>query len=294
LSWRLGLVFVLAVSAIPFIQGRLDALLGEFRVQDEVLYLWSPTHVKRVAAGFEHLAADIYWLRTVQYFGGQRRQKGEKNFALLKPLIDITTTLDPELEIAYRYGAIFLCEPPPEGAGRCEDGLALLEQGAAALPKDWRLLQQKGFFTFLFLHDSERAARDLRRASQRPGAAYWLEMMAADLLSKGGQLGASRRMWQEIFDTSESGVMRENARMRLRLLDSVATIDQLSGPVSRFQKEHGRFPSSLDELKVGRYWSGPLADAEGVPFRYDPATGRVDISRKSRLWRRDLVGKDRH
>jgi hypothetical protein len=69
-----------------------------------VLYLWSGEHVKRLVPGFENLAADLYWLRTVQYFGGQRLFVSDKRFELLRPLIDITTTLDPRLEIAYRYG----------------------------------------------------------------------------------------------------------------------------------------------------------------------------------------------
>ena len=82
-----------------------------------MLYLWSGAHVKRLFPGFEGLAADVYWLRTVQYFGGQRLFATSKRFELLRPLIEITTTLDPRLEIAYRYGAIFLSEPSPARGG---------------------------------------------------------------------------------------------------------------------------------------------------------------------------------
>jgi hypothetical protein len=241
------------------------------------------------------LAADVYWLRTVQYFGGQRRSEEKKNFALLEPLIDITTTLDPRLEIAYRYGAVFLCENPPEGAGRCEDGLAVLEKGASVvppLPEDWRLLQQKAFFAFLFLNDSERAAAELRRAAARPGAAFWLDMFAADLLAKGGKRKASRRMWQEMYESSEAGVMRENARLRLRILDSEDLADELSARVRKFREERGRWPSTLGDLKVGRYWTGPLVDAAGIPFRYDEGDGRVSISKDSPLWRPGLVREE--
>ncbi len=295
MSWRPFLVVALALGAVPVIQGRIDAHLGGFRAQEEVLYLWSPAHVQRAASGFEGLAADLYWLRTVQYFGGQRRSEGTKNFALLQPLIDITTALDPRLEIAYRYGAIFLCENPPEGAGRCEDGLALLEKGANVeppLPESWRLLQQKGYFAFLFLDDPERAAAELRRAASRPGAAFWLEMLAGDLLSRGGKRQASRHMWQDILETSEEGVMRNNARLRLRTLDSLDTADQLSSGVHRFREERGRLPRSLDELRSENYWSGPLVDAEGVAFQYDKNDGTVAISPGSPLWRDDLVTRE--
>ena len=72
-----------AAAAVPFVQARVDAALGDFRAQDEVLYLWSGEQVKRLVPGFENLAADIYWLRTVQYFGGERVFAKDKRFDLL-------------------------------------------------------------------------------------------------------------------------------------------------------------------------------------------------------------------
>ena len=98
------LPLVLLLPAVPWTQARIDREIGTFRAQEEVLYLWSGEHVKRLFPGFETLAADVYWLRTVQYFGGERLFTREKRFELLQPLVDIATTLDPRLEIAYRYG----------------------------------------------------------------------------------------------------------------------------------------------------------------------------------------------
>src|SRR5262249_50078124 len=123
-------------------------------------------------------------LRTVQYFGGQRVFSSEKRFELLEPLVTITTTLDPRLEIAYSYGATFLAEPWPLGAGRPEAAVALLEQGARNLPRSWMVRQSLGFFIFLFLKDAPRASETLLEARKIPGAPYWLESLAADLLRK--------------------------------------------------------------------------------------------------------------
>ena len=83
--------------SVPFIQNAVDARRGRYQAQEEVLYLWSGQHVRRLVPGLEDLFADIYWLRTVQYFGGQRAFAEGKRFDLLGPLVDITTTLDPRL-----------------------------------------------------------------------------------------------------------------------------------------------------------------------------------------------------
>ena len=148
---RLVLLALLA-SALPVLQDVIDRRVGPFRRTNEVLYLWSDGHVERLFGGFRGLAADIYWMRTVQYFGGQRVFATNKNYDLLYPLVDITTTLDPRLEIAYRYGAVFLSEPRPGGAGRPDLGVAILAKGCQALPDNWRLRQELGFFHFLFLN----------------------------------------------------------------------------------------------------------------------------------------------
>src|SRR6185436_6174550 len=82
-TWRLALLLLAAASLVPASQARIDQRTGTFRAQEEVLYLWSGEHVRRLVPGFESLAADIYWLRTVQYFGGQRLFVSGKRFELL-------------------------------------------------------------------------------------------------------------------------------------------------------------------------------------------------------------------
>ena len=283
----LALLLVLLVPLAPWSQREIDRRAGAFRPQEEVLYLWSGQQVKRLFPGFESLAADIYWLRTVQYFGGQRAFESGKRFDLLRPLIDITTTLDPRLEIAYRYGAIFLSEPPPAGAGRPREGIEVLETGVKNLPGAWRLRQDLGFFHYIFLRDHERAAAILLEAAEVPGAAFWLRTLAADTLRKGGDRTASRKMWAQMFEESEPGIIRENARVRLQIIDSLDRADRLAGQVAEFEKRKGRRPSRLSELRQAGLSGVPLVDVGGTRFGYDEKTGRVFIVPESTMWRPD-------
>ena len=286
---------LLVLAAAPFVplgQQRIDERLGRYRAQEEVLYLWSGEHVKRMVPGFEALAADIYWLRTVQYFGGQRLFAQDKRFELLRPLVDITTTLDPRLEIAYRYGAVFLSEPSPLGAGRPREGIEVLERGTAALPQSWRLRQDLGFFHYLFLHDPHEAARVLLEAAEIPGAAFWLRTMAADVLVKGGDRESSRRMWRQMFEQAEEGIIRENAKVRLAILDSLDLRDALARAVAERVRRQGTPPARLEQLAAEGLWRGPLVDAGGVRFGYDANTGRVFIQEASPMWRPDLTEGD--
>jgi hypothetical protein len=287
MSRALALCLLLAASLVPVSQARIDGLVGAFRAQEDVLYLWNGEQVRRMLPGFESLAADIYWLRTVQYYGGRRRFADDKRFELLRPLIEITTTLDPRLEIAYRYGAVFESEPPPIGAGRPLEGIGVLEKGVKAMPQSWRLRQDLGFFHFLYLKDAAGAAAVLQDAAEIPGAPFWLRTLAADLLARGGDRAASRRMWTQMFEQGEEGVIRENARAQLQVLHSLDLADAAGQAVAAFAERRGRRPRSLDELLAERLSQGPFVDAAGVPLGYNPQTGRVFVRKDSPMWRPD-------
>ena len=245
--------------------------------------------MKRLVPGFEHLAADIYWLRTVQYFGGERVFAADKRFELLYPLVEITTTLDPRMDIAYRYGAVFLAERRPIGAGRPDLGVQVLERGVANNPSSWRLRQELGFFHFIYNNDAEKAARILVEASEIPGAAFWLKTLAAEVLAKAGKREVSRRMWQAMAEQSD-GVMQENARIHVRAIDAVSAAEALAAGVEAFERRFGRRPRGLEELSAAGLARAPLVDPTGVPFEYDEQSGRVEVSRKSYLRREDLMG----
>ncbi|MET0551999.1 MAG: hypothetical protein ABW221_03105 [Vicinamibacteria bacterium] len=277
------LPLLLAVS-IPFIQNAVDARRGRYEAQEEVLYLWSGQHVRRLVPGLEALFADIYWLRTVQYFGGQRAFAEGKRFDLLEPLVDITTTLDPRYTMAYRYGAVFLAEPPPAGAGQPEKAVALLERGSLANPTSWQMRQDWGFFVYFFLHDAVKASHILDEAAQIPGAPLWLRSSAADFLRRSGERETSRSIWQHIYEQTE-GQMRANARFNLDRLDAADAVDAHQNAVTAFRDRFGRFPTTLQELSGVGLLRAPLVDPSQVPFHYDPATGAVSLSRQSHFWR---------
>src|SRR5574341_157614 len=73
---------------------------------DEARYLPSPAVARLLAFGYEHLAADLMWIRTVQYFGKHLETDGR--YPRLLALLEVTVGLDPHFVEAYRYGADIL------------------------------------------------------------------------------------------------------------------------------------------------------------------------------------------
>jgi hypothetical protein len=273
----------LLVPPLVFAQQRADRAAGS-ATPAGVLYLWSGEHVRRLSAGFEAVLADIYWLRTVQYYGSQRAFAKERRYDLLRPLIDITTTLDPRFEIAYRYGATFLAEPWPVGAGDVRGAEEVLTRGVRALPDSWRLRQQLALHVFTFRREPERAARVLMDAADLPGAPFWFRTLAADMLAQGGHRRVSREIWRRMYEQGEEGVIRQNALMHLRRLDAADEVDRLNQQVELFVRSTGRPPRSPRELEEHGLLRGLPLDPAGVPYDYDPSLGRFAVSRGSWLW----------
>jgi len=281
-----ALLAMLLAAAVPWTQARIDARLGRHRAQEEVLYLWSGEQVRRLVPGFEDLLADVYWLRTVQYFGGQRVYAANKRFDLLLPLVDITVTLDPRLQIAYRYGATFLAETYPIGAGQPQAAVKLLERGVRNLPHDWRLRQDLGLFHYYFLDDPQRASQILLEAAQIPGSPPFLATLAAQVLMKGGDRTTSRQVWRRIYEQGE-GPMKNNAAIHLAQLDALDALDAVNAAILAHERGTGVRPATLDDIRAAGY-RGPLVDPVGVPFAYDRSEGRATLAPSSSLWRPNL------
>jgi tetratricopeptide (TPR) repeat protein len=261
-----------------------DATYGEPRPGDTVLYVRSGEAMRRLALGFSPLLADVYWVRAVQYFGGTRLSTDTtKRFDLLYPLLDIATSLDPRFNIAYRFGSLFLAEAYPGGAGRPDQAILLLEKGFRANPWRWHYLQDIGFVYYWWLGDYRRAGDWFKKASEIPGAPWWLQSLTAATYAQGGDRESSRRLWQAMHETADNEWMRNSAAWRLAQLDALDQIDRLAAATAEFRARTGAPPASWDDMVRARLLPGIPLDPSGVPFVFDPRSGTVTLSPESRL-----------
>src|SRR5262249_37437418 len=157
-----GVSTVLTLLMLAMLGGAVGALREAERIRppanlEDELYIPSAKALKGMSLGYNGLLADIYWTRAVQYFGWKHKHRAS-DYRLLYPLLDITTQLDPHLIVAYRFGAPFLAQDPPDGAGEPERAVQLIENGIKANPDDWRLYYDLGFVYAMNLNNYQAAA----------------------------------------------------------------------------------------------------------------------------------------
>jgi tetratricopeptide (TPR) repeat protein len=271
------------VLAIALQVARDRAYPRDARALERVLYVRSGAAMQRIALSYDALAADVYWVRAIQHYGGDRLARGQRGprYELLYPLLDLTTTLDPSFVIAYRFGAIFLAEPYPGGPGRADQAIALLQKAVAANPQKWEYYYDTAFVHFWRLNDHAAAADWFQRAAEQPKAPQWLKPLAAAVLAGGGDRQASRFLWRQML-SSDQIWMRRTAERSLRQLDALDQIDALEAAVRASPPPGGRY-SWADLARRGVLPGMPL-DSTGTPLEIDPATGAVSISTRSPLY----------
>ena len=281
---RFGAVLALLLVLATVVQVARDRAFAAGPVGGQVLYVRSGSLMQRAALSYDALLADIYWIRALQYYGRERlKPDDERRFDLLYPLLEITTTLDPLFSVGYRFGAIFLAEPHPGGAGRPDQAIALLERGIAAHPEQWNYYHDVGFIYYWNLHDYKAAAQWFKRGGDLPGAPWWLRTYSAVMLTRGGDRQASREMWAQIGQNTENDWLRSTAQLRLLQLDTLDQIDAIERGVQEFAVRTGALPRSWDELIRAGLLRGAPVDPAQTAYVLDSATGEVTVAASSPL-----------
>jgi tetratricopeptide (TPR) repeat protein len=273
-----------AVIGLQMVQAAQPPLAKPEGVSTNLLYVRSPEVLTRATLSFQALMADIYWIRAVQHYGGTKLSNDpNKQYDALYPLLDLTTSLDPYFDVVYKFGSVFLAEQYPAGAGRPDQAIALLQKGLRTRPDRWELAQGVGFVYYWWLADYRNAAMWFNRAADMPSAPDWLRPLAAVTLAQGGNRASSRMLWTEISRNADADWLRDQASFRLKQLDALDGIDFIQRIVDQYRARTGVPPTSWDAMMRAGLLRGVPPDPTGVPFRLEPATGKVTLDPSSSL-----------
>jgi tetratricopeptide (TPR) repeat protein len=268
----LGTIAAVSLAASVLVLKPLDRVRGSS--SEEVLYISSPTALKRLSFKYTGLMADIYWTRTIQYYGRLRGAKAQ-HYDLLYPLLDATATLDPNLVVAYQFGSVFLSLQPPEGAGQPDKAIEFVERGIRANPGEWRL-----YFNLGFIHydreDYASAARAFEAGSKIPGSASAMKAMAASCSEKAGSPETARLLWTTLYETTTDQSVRNGALKHLVALQINEDVPALSNIVRTFHDRTGRYPSNFEEMAANGWLRAVPRDPTGDPYKLLPE-GRIEI-----------------
>jgi len=298
-STRDGLLFLTVLLGLASVVGLSRWLEShkpptDSKIEEEQLYLSGVT-ARRISLGFNGLAADWYWMRSLQYVGRKIigvpenvpiDSLGQLNLKLLAPLLDAATTLDPQFMEPYQYAAVVLPDIDREQAIR------ITRKGIAANPSAWRLYQHLGYI-YWQQGDFQAAGEAYDQGAKLPGAPPWMLAMKAKMAVEGGSRELAREIYGRMYEQAEDGQVKEMARLRLMNLDSLDDREVLLRALAAFQARTGRCPSTWKEaepllraLNMKTDSSGAPLDPGGTPYVLIIGKCDLNLDRNSKVPRK--------
>lgn len=277
-TMTLSLFIVIGFAAVFGLSRWMDARRPpvDARIEEERLYLTGQT-VKRMSLGFNGLVADWYWMRSLQYVGNKViNYQGELqlddlsplDLRLLYPLLDTATTLDPQMMVAYYYGAIVL------PAINEEHAIKLIEKGIEQNKDTWRLHQHLGYI-YWKRGDYQKASAVYSEGAKIADAPAWMREMSARMAAEGGSHQMAREVYTHLYQQAEDEQVKKVLVRRLMQVDSFEEREAIRVALGNFQKRNGRcaetWKEALADLRAARL-------PDGKPLRLDAAAAPLDPS----------------
>ncbi len=181
---------------------------------EELSYYPSGRFLLPMTLGHPSTAADLAWLRAVQYYGEHRMS--DNRFARMGHVFEILTSLDPGFLPGYEFGAFALAQ---EGAD-FPAAERLMLKGLAENPASGPLAFHLGFLYYVRpgARDLVHAAEYFEQASRQADAPPQSARFAAFVRQNAGDLPVAYELWAGVARTTGNAHLRE---MALREMASI-------------------------------------------------------------------------
>ncbi|HEY1815443.1 MAG TPA: hypothetical protein VGG74_24005 [Kofleriaceae bacterium] len=271
------------IAAVGLVTAHVTRVAAELGNEaDAEPYAPSPIAAPIVSLGFREVAADLFAIRLVGYYGD--RESSANGVASLTEAI---VALDPQYHRIYEYGAnAMTIAATGVTQATFHRAIAVLEQGIREFPDDWRLplLAGEMYNQDLQTDDpkqrrawDERATALTEAAIRKPGAPQEAATWVAFMQTKLGQRDRAIRGLHELL------LVTNDADARKRMIAKLATLEntdsaELAGEIFEERKKlDARWLRDRPELPEPMYiLLGPRL-APGFDMT-DLATGGADLA----------------
>ena len=280
----LALTVILA-TGVHRLQLGLDQQRAAGPKLQQFMYVPQGEYLRIAVLGYRQVVADLLWIQAIQAMG--ERTVSEEAGYWIAHALDVITTLDPRFVRVYEVGGIALTTL----VVLTEESNRLLEKGIRYNPEVWRLPFYLGFNYYFELHDDQKAAEYIARASRLPEAPAYLASFAAQLyVSARTPQVAIDFLGQMYSQTTDENVKRV-LEQRLKEIVVERDLQLLEEAVGRYRELYKRVPVRLEELVRPGLLRELPREPFGGHYLYDPRAQSVRSSEmKERL---KMYGKRR-
>jgi tetratricopeptide (TPR) repeat protein len=284
-----SLVILLLAAAALAVAGNLlrdDTIQRRIASEDrsDDITIPSPRVARFLSLGYNELAADLAWARTLVYYGDGMQRRTELRH--VERLTELVNTLDPHFRRPYWWAAYAVTYRQKNVTDEeLRSSVKVLERAVEVFPNDWEMHWLLGTRYFLDIKSDdpreqekirEKGAAYIERAMRLPNAPTNLPILAASMRTKLGQRERALRALEEMILTQTDDAARKELEERYAALASEDAREAMSEAATEFQarwKQHLPFAPPSLYILLGPRPSGSisLSDiAEGERFEAEP------------------------
>jgi hypothetical protein len=232
------LVFALLAAATTFVASRLQ--VAQERPYDiDAVPRAGP--LAFLFLGNRILAADVNWLRAVQYIGEPRGN--ERGWDKLFPIVDTVTDLDPRHGYAYQVAGAIL-----SSVGRIDESNRILEKGTRAVPDRYILPYHRAFNAFYYQGDWKEAGRWAEVAARAPGAPPHLRQNVLAYYVKGKRADAAVAFLEQALTEAKDPDTRKALDAQLKQAHLELDASEVDDAVASWRARYLVGPLALAQL----------------------------------------------
>lgn len=268
----LAVAILVLVAGLHFLQLQLDQQKAATPKLQRFMYLPQGQYLRVAALGYEQVVADLLWIQAIQAMG-ERKVSEEAGHWIYRAL-DVITDLDPTFVHVYEVGGIALATL----VTHIDESNRILEKGMRYNPAVWRLPFYLGFNYYFELHDDQKAADYIARASRLPGASAYLAPFAARLYVAARDPQDAIDFLAQMYAQTTNENVKRVLEQRLKEVVVERDLQLLEEAIGRYGKLYGRAPQRLEDLVGPDLLQELPHEPFGGRYLYDPQTQSVRSS----------------
>ena len=276
------------LASIVLLQQTLDRRIDGTAVRiEELAQLPRGEYLKPALLGYQHLGADLLWLRLLQVWG--KKKNTDNEYEWIYHALDVITALDPQYAYAYYVGGVALTNY----ANRPDLSNHLLEKGHHNNPGEWNLPFLLGYNHYFALGDATKGAEYIGRAARTPGAPGFLPGLATRMHAEAGNPDVALQFLEALWKENPDLVVREKLETRAKEVMIERDLRMLERAVKQYHTQHLVSPKTLADLTTSGYLDRVPLEPFGGSYLLDAKTGQVTSSthpNRLKVFRLDLEG----
>ena len=281
--------FVLALGFIAKIQHDLDTRINQGLTHiEELAQLPRGEYLKPAMLGYQHLGADVLWLRLLQVLGKKKNTTDEYDW--IYHAMDVITTLDTHYDYVFYVGGVVLTNL----ANRVDLSNRLLEKGFKENPTVWNIPFLLGYNHYFILGDASKAAEYIAAAARLPGGPSYLPGLASRMYAEADNPETALQFLETLWRQTQDAETREVLEKRAKEIMIERDIRLLELSVKQYKAVHGHLPGKLHDLIISGHLTQMPQEPFGGIYELDAESGKVTSSThpdRLKVFRMDKQGR---